>query len=333
MYFSIVIPLYNKKAHIKNTINSVLAQTYSNFELIIVNDASNDGCELVVKKIIKENKNPNITLLNSIHNQGVSISRNVGISHAKHNLVCLLDADDEWKPFFLEEMVSLITKFPNNCLYALRHEILEKQGEVIFPKVKLPANFQGALINFIDLFTRSDGIINASSVCLEKNYFMEMGGFPENKDQGEDIYLWLKYALNTEIIFSNRICSRYVRNAQNRSVDRIKNDELPYHLSYFYNLTKENSNYSSIVLSKYLLRYALFHIAALKANGQHEIAYQHAQLLFKENRLTGSLCYIVATIPNQLIKNIQRLRNFNRKRNLEKNNQISNNEKKPIKIF
>ncbi|EFT3180475.1 glycosyltransferase family 2 protein, partial [Escherichia coli] len=99
MFLTVVIPLYNKSQSIESTIKSVLNQTHTDFELIVVNDGSTDGSENVIKQFTDER----IKLLN-ITNSGVSVARNTGIRSAKSSYVCLLDADDYWLPNHLEKI-------------------------------------------------------------------------------------------------------------------------------------------------------------------------------------------------------------------------------------
>ena len=112
LYFSIVIPLYNKAFYIENTIKSVLFQSYSNYEIIIVNDGSTDESEVKVLGL----NDSRIQLYNQ-KNQGVSVAIKFGIEKSKGKLVAFLDADDYWFPNHLEEIVKLYTKYPNRSKY------------------------------------------------------------------------------------------------------------------------------------------------------------------------------------------------------------------------
>ena len=93
---SVVIPLYNKESFITETIQSVLNQTFADFELILINDGSTDKSEAVVKTF-----NDHRIRYKSIANSGVSVARNTGIELAKFTWIAFLDADDWWAPSFL----------------------------------------------------------------------------------------------------------------------------------------------------------------------------------------------------------------------------------------
>ena len=107
--FSVIIPLYNKAAYIEKAINSVLAQNFKEFELIIVNDGSTDDSFSKLTVICNRLSVENPEIFNKIkivqqENQGVSTARNNGVKIAKYDYIAFLDADDWWESTFLEEM-------------------------------------------------------------------------------------------------------------------------------------------------------------------------------------------------------------------------------------
>ena len=113
---SVVIPLYNKGFIISETLNSVLAQTFTDFEIVIVNDGSTDNSF----EIVSQYSDDRIRLYNQ-ENKGVSKTRNAGIEYSKSELIAFLDADDYWHPNHLEELYQLYIDFPNCGLYANRY--------------------------------------------------------------------------------------------------------------------------------------------------------------------------------------------------------------------
>jgi glycosyltransferase involved in cell wall biosynthesis len=113
---SVVIPLYNKGFIISETLNSVLAQTFKDFEVIIVNDGSTDnGFE-----IVSQYTDNRIRLYNQ-ENKGAAAARNLGIEKATGELIAFLDADDYWYPNHLEELFKLYTDLPNCGIYGSRY--------------------------------------------------------------------------------------------------------------------------------------------------------------------------------------------------------------------
>lgn len=114
---SIIMPSYNTGKFIKETINSVIAQTYSNWELIIVDDCSTDNTDEIVKSI---NDNRIIYLKNET-NSGAAISRNKALREAKGRWIAFLDSDDLWKNDKLEKQIKFMKE--NNCYFSYTNYI------------------------------------------------------------------------------------------------------------------------------------------------------------------------------------------------------------------
>lgn len=227
MKISVVIPLYNKINSFKSTVQSVLSQTYENFELIIVNDGSTDRSETILETL----NDDRIKLIN-IKNSGVAVARNKGIELASSNYVCLLDADDLWLPEHLCNINLLISKYPECSLYSSCFcEILET-GDKFLGKNSYPHNYLGIVNDFYIEYSRSRSLINSSSVCLNKKMFNKIGGFPAGIKLGEDIYVWLRMAMLGKMAYSNSPQVIIRRDAENRTVNRVSNDIL-YHVTHF----------------------------------------------------------------------------------------------------
>ena len=145
---SIVIPLYNKKDQVSNTIATVLAQTYQDFEVIIVNDGSTDDSVAEVEKV----QDSRIRLIHQ-QNAGVSVARNRGIEASKGDLIAFLDADDEWNPGYLESQYQLFRKYPDCSVFACNYEFRDVEGKVtptIIRKLSF-AEEDGILTNYFEV--------------------------------------------------------------------------------------------------------------------------------------------------------------------------------------
>ena len=194
---SIIIPLFNKELFIKQTLLSVLNQTFSEFEIIIINDGSTDKSVTIINDIDDER----ITLYTT-KNKGVSHARNYGISKANTDLIALLDADDLWEPNHLENLDSLCTSFPNCGLYATNYY---KQ---FFNGRKINTHFNGVSKDHFgiieDYFSAStiDSIAWTSAVMIPKKTFMSIGEFDEEMRSGQDTDLWIRIALEASVAFS-----------------------------------------------------------------------------------------------------------------------------------
>ena len=194
---SIIIPLFNKELFIKQTLLSVLNQTFSEFEIIIINDGSTDKSVTIINDIDDER----ITLYTT-KNKGVSHARNYGISKANTDLIALLDADDLWEPNHLENLHTLYTNFPHCGLYATNYH---KQ---FFNGKKIKTHFNGVSKHHFGIIedyfsaSTSDSIAWSSAVMIPKKIFQELGGFDEEMRSGQDTDLWIRIALNKLVAFS-----------------------------------------------------------------------------------------------------------------------------------
>lgn len=141
---SVIIPVYNAEKYINETIESVLNQTYKNYELILVNDKSLDNSKEVCKKYIKNN----IKWIDLKQNKGAAFARNEGVKVAKGKYICFLDADDLWERKKIEKQVKFMQK--NNCAFSFTgYEFADSNCVPNGKKVYVPnrINYKGALKN------------------------------------------------------------------------------------------------------------------------------------------------------------------------------------------
>src|SRR5690606_6038121 len=108
--FTVVMPIHNKAPHLRRSIDSVLNQTFEEFELMLINDASTDGSE----KILTSYQDSRIKILNRLNpGPGGYAARNLGINTAKYDWISFIDADDSWEPVFLENISKAISNNPD----------------------------------------------------------------------------------------------------------------------------------------------------------------------------------------------------------------------------
>ena len=110
--FSILLPVYNNKDDILNAIISVINQTYTNWELIIINDASVDGTREVIRTFLADINKDNIMLLSNEKNEGAFVSLNIGLLMARGKYIARIDSDDTIDKTFLEEYANTFNKNP-----------------------------------------------------------------------------------------------------------------------------------------------------------------------------------------------------------------------------
>ncbi|MBC7494212.1 MAG: glycosyltransferase family 2 protein [Flavobacterium sp.] len=211
VFFSIIVPLYNKKKYIAKTIQSVLNQTFINFELVIVNDGSDDKSELEVLKF-----NDSRIYLYQQNNKGVATARNVGIKNAKGNYICFLDADDIWKPDFLQTFKKYIDLVPDQKVFSCQFEI-ETARTTFVPKYSIKKTNDFEIVNFFKASFK-ESVLWTSSAAFEKSVFDDVGTFDQNLQNSEDTDLWIRIGLVYEVVFIWKIVSKYC--FDNRSISR-----------------------------------------------------------------------------------------------------------------
>ena len=203
---SVVIPLYNKEKQIAHTLQSVLRQTFQDFEIVIVNDGSTDHSVEEVKKV----QDARIRLIHQ-QNAGVSAARNRGIREAKYDLIAFLDADDEWKPKYLETQYGLYQKYPECSVYACNYEFRNSEGKVT-PTIIRKLPFQGedgVLRNYFEVASCSHPPLWTSAVMVKKKAIQVIGGFPVGIKSGEDLLTWARLAVKYGIAYTTSIGAIY----------------------------------------------------------------------------------------------------------------------------
>jgi glycosyltransferase involved in cell wall biosynthesis len=215
---SVIIPLYNKEKEIKRCLDSVLSQTFRNFEVIIVDDYSTDGSLAIVRRY----SDPRISVIEQDH-RGVSYTRNHGVQQSKSDYVAFIDADDEWMPTHLETIIRLIKNYPESGIFTTTYNVCTAKGEKRWPEYKcIPMSpWEGLIPDFfksIALGSESIGDLptNSSVVAIPKNIFYEMGGYPVGYWMAEDVALYVKIALKYPVAFSWELGATIHWDASNR---------------------------------------------------------------------------------------------------------------------
>lgn len=205
--FTVVIPLFNKELSIKDTIDSVLKQTYQNFEIIVINDGSTDSSTKIVESIDDDR-------VRVIHqkNQGVSAARNRGIKEASYEWIAFLDGDDLWEINHLKEIHKMMVTFPNEKVYVTSFKFSNNKKLFKHPRLanifKIENYFKEAIKEYL---------IWTSVVVVHRSCFDKIGGFDISLTNGEDLALWAKLASSFVIIKSCKITATYRVEAENRT--------------------------------------------------------------------------------------------------------------------
>ncbi|WP_313805368.1 glycosyltransferase family A protein [Flavobacterium sp.] len=211
-FFSVIIPLFNKERYIQNTINSVLRQSFQDFEIILVEDCSTDS-SLTKASAINSEK---IKIIRHQENKGLSASRNTGIKNANGKYIAFLDADDLWEINFLEEIQTLIHKFPEADLFATNYqEIFPNKTSII------PANNSDKLEvytivpNFFKI-SLAQPLYCPSSLCVQKSIFESIGYYDENITYGEDVDFNIRINSKLKLAYSTNPLVKYFTVTENQ---------------------------------------------------------------------------------------------------------------------
>lgn len=205
---SVVIPLYNKQNAITETVQSILNQTVSDFEIVVVDDGSTDNSLAVVQAI----KDERIRVIHKA-NGGVSSARNVGIKAAKGQYVALLDGDDYWDPTFLEEQIRLMEEFPKAGMWGVNYAFV-KHGKTQPCFQGMGQGFRGYVDNYFG--TRHNDLFCSSSVMIRKEVFEVAGYFDERISASEDLDMWYRIILRYPVVYYDKVLAYYNQNAENR---------------------------------------------------------------------------------------------------------------------
>lgn len=195
---SVVIPLYNKASHIAKTLKCVLAQTYTDYEIVVVNDGSTDNSAEVVRSC----PDPRIRLIDQ-PNGGVSSARNRGTQEATGEYVAYLDADDEWEPDYLATQMSLVEKYPYCTVFVVNYRCSDINGRITYPIINnLPfTENDGELINYFIVASSSHPPICSITIMVRREAMLSIGGFPVGIRSGEDLLTWARLAARYRIAY------------------------------------------------------------------------------------------------------------------------------------
>jgi glycosyltransferase involved in cell wall biosynthesis len=222
MRFSVIIPLYNKGDYISRTLDAVTAQTFRDFEVVVVDDGSTDDGPARVRAY----GDPRVRLV-AQPNGGVSAARNRGAAEARGELLAFIDGDDTWEPGFLAAIDTLATRFPAAGLFATGYRAVHpgfaKSVAVRAPRDGAPMFL---LERYFALESVGPPLVTSSSVAIPRAVFADIGGFAVGKIWGEDRDLWGRIALRHPVAYCRDILASWHTDARGRACNR-KADDVP----------------------------------------------------------------------------------------------------------
>ena len=231
---SVVVPLYNKEAEVERALRSIVEQSLSVGEIIVINDGSTDNSEAIVKEFIKEHPEANIRLISET-NSGVSAARNRGIEEAKGEYIALLDADDWWLSNYIAEICRLMEYYPDCDGYSTAFDVVNGDSHT---RASVPT--AEGYINPVDEALMGHYPIIPSTATLRRSTVQRCGGFPEGMRIGEDQWLWVRMAQQkAQFAYSPVSLVRYSRTASNRSATIYRAEQCSHNIAELYNAKQE----------------------------------------------------------------------------------------------
>lgn len=224
MKFSIIIPVYNTQDFLHNCIDSVLAQTYTDFELLLINDGSTDNSAVICNQYANSDKRINV-----VHkkNGGVSSARNIGINISKGEYIWFIDADDWVEPHALDMVFKLLKKdnrylyaFSYNNIYLDKNIVVSSLDETLDINIKTETLKYNAIVVYF--FNRE--------IILKNQLY-----FDENMRYAEDIEFVMKYLfIVKKVSYSSDIIYNYRRDNLNSAMNIAKINQNETNLLYFH---------------------------------------------------------------------------------------------------
>ena len=200
---SVIIPNYNTAEFISETLDSVLSQTFNDYEIIVINDAAPDSEEL--KKVL-ENYWEDIVFIDKSRNEGTSATRNLAAREARGEIIAFLDADDLWHPSYLQEQLNFLKTNGYDMVYAEAElfGVSNRAGENLMLNNPPRGDVTRKLL--------IDGkcLILPSGTLIKKSELLAVGGFDPGVSRTEDFDLWMRLIFHgTRIGYSRKILFKF----------------------------------------------------------------------------------------------------------------------------
>ncbi|SMY16428.1 glycosyltransferase family 2 protein [Photobacterium aquimaris] len=315
-YFSIVIPIYNEEKYLRDCLQSVVDQCFSDFEVLMINDGSQDSSATICKQFTEID--PRFKLIEQ-KNRGLSGARNTGIRHAIGKYIAFLDSDDLWHPDKLKAHYYLHQLHPDISMSYSQSELINMDNSLINiqqqPKI--------TNISISDIYCRNP-VGNGSSAVIKNKILKEIGFhqqhshqelqfFDESLIQSEDIECWIRLYTKTDLKIEGIPfpLTMYRVNNQGLSSDykkQLKNWFKMTDKIYIYNpeLVKQNKNKALAYQFRYISRWAI-----IKKQKSESIYYitqalrTHPQMMIEEpvrTIITLGSSILLITLPKKIFK-------------------------------
>jgi glycosyltransferase involved in cell wall biosynthesis len=272
IFISVVIPLYNKAHTIVHTIQTVIKQTYDNYELIIIDDGSTDNSV----QLIKDNFSDTRIRIIQQENAGVSVARNRGVQEAKGEWIAFLDADDEWLPQYLQTLTSALIRYPDAEMIGCASFYKDFQTNKYSCNAIIDRYYKKIIK--INYFMNPDKMTHIGATILKKNVFLQIGGFNTSLRINEDLLLLALIALRQHFIYIGDLLHVYVGNisGQSTSIKSKYNSDMKnklYVINAIYQAYVADGKRNCLVPIAMKYRFLHYIILFLKSHDYFSISY------------------------------------------------------------
>jgi glycosyltransferase involved in cell wall biosynthesis len=197
---SVITPTYNRPGLLKNSINSVLSQTYSDFELIVIDDCSSDNTPGVLEGFQDER----LKVIRNSSNKGIAAVRNIGVASSQGKYIAFLDDDDEWLPDKLEKQIRIMEDGSESlgCVYSGCLTTGPDGSEIVSTSIP---RYRNKVLNELLL----ENFITTSTTLVKKSSIEKAGLFDEDIPYGEDYDMWIRIAEDFRFDFAPEPLTKY----------------------------------------------------------------------------------------------------------------------------
>jgi teichuronic acid biosynthesis glycosyltransferase TuaG len=208
---SIITPMYNSEKFIEGTINSVLSQTYQEWEMLIIDDCSSDNCPNIVKSYMQDDDR--IKYIRTESNRGVSHARNVALENAAGQFIAFLDSDDQWESSKLEKQIGFMIQ-NDSAITFTAYELMDENTNKLNKAIRVPKS-----VDYRKLLRGN--VMGCLTVVIDKtklDFKIKMSGVPH-----EDYVLWLSILKKGYIAYGiDEVLAMYRKSSTSLSGNKIK---------------------------------------------------------------------------------------------------------------
>ena len=200
---SVILPVFNRLEYLRPALDSVFAQTFSDWELVIADDGSDQPTRTYLKTLEGQ---PRITVVWLAHTGNPGAVRNAALREATGEYIAFLDSDDLWLPRKLERQVAALRSRPDCCWSYTGSVAFDDTGQIkadYGPRPWTP--YEGAIFEHL---VTGDAAVPTPAVLVERGLLCQVGGFDEQQRQFEDYDLWMRFALRSAVVLVNEPLTR-----------------------------------------------------------------------------------------------------------------------------